>query len=142
MSTKLTSLYIVSIFRNVLKDNVISSFVKFLNLISSDEKNFVDDLKSYSEFISFFYDSYPNQNLYEYLKNLVYQDENVISKGCSNCVKENNAIISSARYELSLFDNLLSFDYQTIKDLFLQQTMLYCHKSADQTVADVVLCNR
>ena len=105
MTTKLTSLLLISVYRNVLKDDVVSSFVKFLNLLSSEEKNFVDDLKSYSDFIAKFYDKSFNQNLYEYVKHLVFTDENIISKGCSNCIKE--------------IDGLLAFDYKTIKDLFL-----------------------
>lgn len=119
MTTKLTSLLLVSIFRNILNDEVVSSFLKFLNLLSSDEKNFVDDLKSYSDFISVFYDKTADQNLYEYLKKLVYTDENIISKGCSDCINDNEQLLSTARYELTLLDSLLSFDYKTIKDLFL-----------------------
>lgn len=119
MSSKLTSLLLVSVFKNVLKDKVISSFVAFLNQLSSDEKNFSSDLKLYSEFISNFYDIHQNQNLYEYLKKLIYIDENIISKGCSSCISENNQLLNTARYELTLLDNLISFDYQTIKDLFL-----------------------
>lgn len=119
MTTKLTSLLLVSIFRNILNDEVVSSFLKFLNLLSSDEKNFVDDLKSYSDFISVFYDKTQDQNLYEYLKKLVYTDENIISKGCSDCINDNEQLLSTARYELTLLDSLLSFDYKTIKDLFL-----------------------
>ena len=119
MSSKLTSLLLVSVFKNVLKDKVISSFVAFLNQLSSDEKNFSSDLKLYSEFISNFYDIHQNQNLYEYLKKLIYIDENIISKGCSCCISENNQLLNTARYELTLLDNLISFDYQTIKDLFL-----------------------
>lgn len=119
MTTKLTSLLLVSIFRNILNDEVVSSFLKFLNLLSSDEKNFVDDLKSYSDFISVFYDKTTDQNLYEYLKKLVYTDENIISKGCSDCINDNEQLLSTARYELTLLDSLLSFDYKTIKDLFL-----------------------
>ena len=119
MSSKLTSLLLVSIFKNVLNDEVISSFVSFLNQLSSDEKNFSSDLKLYSEFISSLYQKSENQNLYDYLKKLIYTDENIISKGCSSCVNENNQLLNTAKYELTLFDNLVSFDYQTIKDLFL-----------------------
>ena len=50
---------------------------------------------------------------------MVYTDENIISKGCSNCIKENEQLLNTARYELTLLDNLLAFDYKTIKDLFL-----------------------
>ncbi len=119
MSSKLTSLLLVSVFKNVLKDNVINSFIQFLEQLSSDEKNFSSDLKLYSDFITSFYDVSETQNLYEYLKKLVYTDENVISKGCSSCIKNNVQLLETARYELTLLDNLISFDYETIKDLFL-----------------------
>ena len=97
MSSKLTSLLLVSVFKNVLKDKVISSFVTFLNQLSSDEKNFTSDLKLYSEFISIFYDSHDNQNLYDYLRKLIYTDENIISKGCCSCVSENNQLLNTTR---------------------------------------------
>ncbi len=119
MSSKLTSLLLISVFKNVLKENVIDLFIQFLEQLSSDEKNFVSDLKLYSDFITSFYDVSETQNLYEYLKKLVYTDENVISKGCSSCIKNNVQLLDTARYELTLLDNLISFDYETIKDLFL-----------------------
>jgi len=119
MITKLTSLLLVSIFKNVLKDKILVSFVEFLDGLSSDEKDFSKDLKSYSNFISEFYEISNSQNLYEYVKNLIYTDENIISKGCTDCIKDNITLLETAKYELKLFDNLLSFDYETIKDLFL-----------------------
>lgn len=119
MSSKLTSLLLISVFKNVLKDKVISSFVTFLNQLSSDEKNFSNDLKLYSDFINNLYDVSQTQNMFEYVKKLVYIDENIVSKGCSSCICENNQLLNTARYELTLLDNLISFDYQTIKDLFL-----------------------
>lgn len=119
MSSKLTSFLLISIYKNVLNDDVIDTFIKFLNQLSSDEKNFTSDLKAYSNFISKFYEACPSLNLYDYVKHLIYTDENIISKGCSNCVKENNILLNAAKYELSLFDSLVSFNYQTIKDLFL-----------------------
>ena len=119
MSSKLTSLLLISVFKNVLKDKVISSFVTFLNQLSSDEKNFSNDLKLYSDFINKLYDVSQTQNMFEYVKKLVYIDENIVSKGCSSCICENNQLLNTTRYELTLLDNLISFDYQTIKDLFL-----------------------
>lgn len=119
MTTKLTSLILISVFKNILKDEAVSLFIRFLNMLSSEEKSFVDDLKSYSDFIAKFYDKSQNQNLYDYLKHLIYTDENIISKGCGNCIRENEHLINTARYELTLLDNLLSFDFKTIKDLFL-----------------------
>ena len=119
MSSKLTSLLLISVFKNVLKDKVISSFVTFLNQLSSDEKNFSNDLKLYSDFINNLYDVSQTQNMFEYVKKLVYIDENIVSKGCCSCICENNQLLNTARYELTLLDNLISFDYQTIKDLFL-----------------------
>ena len=119
MSSKLTSLLLISVFKNVLKDKVISSFVTFLNQLSSDEKNFSNDLKLYSDFINKLYDVSQTQNMFEYVKKLVYIDENIVSKGCSSCICDNNQLLNTTRYELTLLDNLISFDYQTIKDLFL-----------------------
>lgn len=116
MSKLTTSLLLISIFRNILKDSIISSFIELLNNIKSNaDINAI--LRTYSEFISLLYEKEPNQNLYNYLKNLIYTDENLLSKGCSDCISKNNQILETARYELSLFDNLLSFDYLKIKNL-------------------------
>ena len=114
MKNTITSLLLVSIFKNVLKDEVISSFVNLISLISSTE-NITEILKAYSLFVSKLYERAENQNLYLYLKNLIYTDENILSNGCSECISENNVILGTAKYELSLFDLLLSFNYIEIK---------------------------
>ena len=118
MSDILTSLLVISVFKTVLNDKVISGFINFLHSLLSDNNDFENDLKLYSEFISSFYNSDNNQNLYEYLKNLIYIDDNIISRGCSNCIKENKQIIDTAKYELICLYNILSYDYQKIMGLF------------------------
>lgn len=115
MKNLITSLLLVSIYKNILNDVVISSFIKFISLLNSSE-NINQILESYSEFISNLYEKNSEQNLYLHLKHLIFTDENVISKGCSDCIYENNILLNTAKYELSLFDNLLEFDYKTLKD--------------------------
>ena len=119
MKNTITSLLLVSIFKNILKDEVISSFVNLISLITSTE-NITEILKAYSSFTSKLYEKDKKQNLYLYIRNLIYTDENILSKGCSDCICENNIILDTAKYELSLFDSLLSCDYQELKmNLFL-----------------------
>ncbi|HIS88401.1 TPA: hypothetical protein IAA87_03125, partial [Candidatus Avigastranaerophilus faecigallinarum] len=51
MSKLTTSLLLISIFRNILKDSIISSFIELLNNIKSNaDINAI--LRTYSEFIS------------------------------------------------------------------------------------------
>jgi hypothetical protein len=108
-----TPLLIISIFKNVVNDKVVNSFVEFLSNLSYSS-DFDVILNSYSDFISLLYENSNNQNLYEYVKNLIYKDENILSKGCSSCVKDNENIINSAEYELSLIFNLLKNDYSKV----------------------------
>lgn len=115
MKNLITSLLLVSIFKNIYNDCVIASFIKFISLLNSSD-NLNEIIESYSKFISNLYDKNENQNLYFHLKQLIYTDENVISKGCSDCIYENNILMNTAKYELSLFDKILDFDYETLKE--------------------------
>lgn len=116
MSNITTSLLLISIFRNVLKDPVVASFVQFLSHLNTKD-GFEQIIKSYTDFISLLYEKEENQNFYARVKYLIYTDENIISKGCSDCVRENNQILNTADYELSLFDLLLENDYSKIKSI-------------------------
>ena len=120
MKTTVTALKLVTIYKNVLKDDVISSFVDFISLLTMCD-NFDEILKGYSKFIAKLYEKEPFQNLFMHLKNLIYTDENVISKGCSSCSFDNKYLIDTAKYELSLFDKLLEFDYSRIKNEFVSR---------------------
>ena len=116
----ITSLLLISIFKNVLKDEIVSSFIKFLELLQNDV-HVEEVLRSYSDFSYYLYNAQYNQNLYDYVKHLIYTDENILSNGCGNCIKENNQIIQTAAYELSLFDKLLDFDYNFVKKIFINK---------------------
>jgi len=120
MSKITTSLLLISIFRNILKDSVTDSFISFLSSINNDS-SFENIIKSYTDFISLLYEKEINQNFYSYLKHLIYTDENILSKGCSDCISENNKILNTAAYELELLDNLLLNDYQKIKNMLLEK---------------------
>ena len=111
MNDKLTSLLLISIYKNVLKNNIVELFISLLDFLLNSDNNFERDLKAYSNFINVFYETAETQNLYEYVSNLIYTDENIISKGCSDCIKDNEQLLSTANYELSLIYNLLSFDF-------------------------------
>ncbi|MCD7779593.1 MAG: ATP-binding protein [Candidatus Gastranaerophilales bacterium] len=116
MNNITTSILIITIFKNILNDNVIVSFINFLNAVNENH-DFCEGLKLYSDFISLLYEKDVNQNFYEYLKRLIYEDENILSKGCSKCIRENNQILNTAEYELTLLNNLLEFDYTKIQNL-------------------------
>ncbi len=115
MKLKLTSLYLISIFKNILNNEVFTSYVEFLKTMDS-ETDFDEILKKYSFFINKFYENSKNQNLYEYIYNLVKVDENIISHGCGCCKKDNEDIINTAQYELSLIHNIISISYEDIKE--------------------------
>ncbi len=118
MTLKFTSLILISIFKNVINDNVVRLFVDLLKHLTKDEKNIEYDLKLYSDFVEALYSKNQNQNLFEYLSSLIYTDENIISKGCSDCIRENNQLLDTARYELSLINELVKFNYDEIRQMF------------------------
>ncbi len=108
MNNLLTALKIITVFENVKNDNVVFAFIRVCS--SLNENDFEKFLTVYSDFISLLYKKEKNQNLYNYIKNLIYKDENIISKGCFS-----NLILDTAGYELSLFDRLLDFKFSNIK---------------------------
>jgi len=120
MNNIITSLLLISIFKNIAENKVIAAFIKFLSNIN-DDMDFDIVIKSYSGFIAELYCENPKQDLYEHLKHLIYTDENIISRGCGECIKENDLIMQTAAYELSVFDTLLVFDYKSIKTLLLKK---------------------
>ncbi len=115
-----TSLLVISIFKNVINDEVVSSFINFVSQLENN-KNFDELIKLYTDFTSLLYEKELNQNLYNYLKFLIYTDENIISKGCGNCIKENEQIINSADYEIKLLDKLFLYDYSYIRSHLLSK---------------------
>lgn len=120
MKSKITSLNLISIYKNVLKNEIVSTYVSFLLSINTNE-TFENLLKQYSNFIYILYNSEFKQDFFACLKHLIYTDENILSKGCSDCIRDNESIINTAKYELSLFDNLLKIDYEKVRSIFLEK---------------------
>lgn len=114
MSNNYISLLLISIYKNIIEDKIISTFIDFLTSVNNKE-NFETLLKKYSDFISLLYDANSEMNLRKYVKALIYKDENILSKGCSDCINENEQILQTARYELSSIDKLLNNNYESIK---------------------------
>lgn len=104
------SLKIIAVFKNVVNDKVVSAFINILLLINGS--NFTEFLTAYSDFISLLYENEPAQNFYNYIKMLIYKDENILAK---NHNKENKNIINTAKYELKLLDKLSAYDYNSIQ---------------------------
>lgn len=102
------------IFRNLLKDKVISSFVK----LNYEGKSKEETYELYAQFVSFLYES--TDNLSEYVKSLVLEDENAyILRAGTDRITENyqNALES----ELTLLDELTLITPEDIK-IFLRIT--------------------
>ncbi len=120
MNSLITSLLLISIFKNVTKNKVIKSFIGFLKC-AYDDNNFDTVIEAYSKFISELYSEAGNQNLYTYLKQLIYTDNNIISRGCGACAEENSRLLETGAYELSVFDKLVLIDYKNIKNMILDK---------------------
>ena len=117
MNNITTNLLLITVFKNILKDAVIHSFVEFLSELQNSS-NFDLILTKYSEFISCLYENENSQNLFIYLKKLLYTDENIISKGFYLNNTDNKLMIDNAKYELSLFNELLNYNYSCVKSIF------------------------
>ena len=113
-----TPLLVVSIFKNILKDEVVFSYINFLSNLSYSS-DFDVIMKSYTDFISLLYEKESEQNLFNYVKKLIYSDKNIISVGCNSNILQNENILTTAKYELSLIDKLLKYDYDKIKSDFI-----------------------
>ena len=114
------TLLVISVLKNILQDEVVCSYINFLSNLSYNS-DFDVIMKSYTDFISLLYEREPHQNLYDYIKKIIYSDNNIISNGCGNCINENENILNTAEYELSLIDNLLKYDYEKIKADFTEK---------------------
>ena len=113
MSSLVISLKIITIFKNIINDGAVSSFIDVLT--ETDNYDFDKFLSAYSNFISILYAKEKNQNFYNYVKELIYTDENIISKGCGSCISENNTILNTANYELTLINKLFIDNFADFK---------------------------
>jgi len=111
MNRTALSLLSSAVFKNVLNDCVIKAFIDTLNEL--EKGSFEKILKLYASFISLLYEREENQNIYNYVKFLLYTDENILSKRQE--INNYSTILDTAEYELSLLDNLLKHDYYFFK---------------------------
>lgn len=112
---KIRNLLVVTIFKNVLENAIINSFFNFL--LSIEEEQSADkSLRLYSEFVYLLYNSNFDASLDNCLRHLIYTDENIMSKKVS-LLADDKQILKTAQYELSLFSELLKYDYEKIQEL-------------------------
>ena len=113
MEKFLSSLKLICIYKNVINDEIVS---KFLKVLSEIKKSGYDDiLASYTDFISLFYEKEKTLNFFNYIKFLIFTDENLVSKNANN-TKLSNEILITAEYELSVISNIFEYNYNFIKD--------------------------
>ena len=112
----ISNIYIITVFKKLLQDDVIKSFINLIESINKDS-NFSDNLKLYSDFVYKLYNSEKDANLFNYLKKLLYSDDNILAKNSRN-IKDNDNIFKSAVFELKILDELLKYNYIEIKKLF------------------------
>lgn len=115
-----SSLLLISIFKNVIKDKTVELFITFLKLLKEND-NFEIILKSYTDFIISLYETNENQNIYLHVRKLIFTDENIISKGCVDCAKLNDFLLSTAEYELTLISELTSIDFNVVQKTFKEK---------------------
>ncbi len=109
-----TPLLAVTVFKNVIKNEVVSYFIDFISSMEQDSE-FDIVLSNYSRFVSGLYDT-NDINLFEYVKNLIYSDKNILS----NDIK-NERILETTEYEISLINNLLFYNYENVKKELLSK---------------------
>ena len=112
MDKFLVSLNLISIYKNILNDKVVSKFIVFLKeLETSLDLNTI--FLSYSNFIAELYKEEKNQNFFSYIKFLLHTDENIVSK---KPFELNQTLINTAEYELSLISDMFQFNFGFIQD--------------------------
>ena len=115
----ISNIYIITVFKNILNDNIIHSFINFIVSVN-DDKDLNDNLKLYSDFVYKLYKADKNANLYNYIKRLLQTDCNVLSVNYKD-IMESDFIFKSAIFELNVFDELIKYDYKTIKSILLDK---------------------
>lgn len=100
LSLKLNAL---SVFRSLLEDEVIANLMQFIDLRETDEKAAVS---LYSKFVSSLY--YAGGNLTEYVKALVFNDENVYIRAVGATDEVSPFLDEAARNELDSLSMLAS----------------------------------
>lgn len=113
MDKFLSAIKLICIYKNVINDKTVSRFIKILEALHSEDYNTV--ISRYSEFISNFYDYEETMNFFNYVKFLVFTDENTISKNAFK-TQLSQEFQKIAEYELSLISNMFAYNHNFIKE--------------------------
>lgn len=113
----------ITVFRNLLSDDVVSLFIKLLN---SDGNDF-EKLDIYSQFVSSLYGY--SASFSDYLKKAVFEDENayIILKAKNKEIPL--SVVRNIEFELDVFSKLTEISMNDIKKLISYDGFLPCFEN-------------
>lgn len=104
-------LHSVTVFRNILKDDVIEALLDFFDNYEKEKKVTVL-IDSYSEFVSRLYSV--SDSLGEYVLDLITNDENIYIKKVASAGPISEQLHECVKNELEVFQTLISLDSQAL----------------------------
>lgn len=105
-------LHAVSVFRNLLEDNVISALIE---LLDSEDKSLQTKLSLYGEFVHRLYDCC--DNLSKYVLNIVTDDENVFIKKAAHGEIISDELNEAVREELKVFGEVAALTRESFRGM-------------------------
>ncbi len=106
-----TRLHSVAVFRNLLKDDVVSAL---LNLLDSENDDMSEKVGKYGNFVHELYSH--TENLSKYILTIVTNDENIFIKKVANGQIISDELNECVRAELSVFEEIAGLTHDKLKD--------------------------
>ncbi len=106
-----TQLHSVAVFRNLLKDDVVSAL---MNLLDSDNADLLEKVDKYGRFV---HDLYAHtENLSRYILTIVTNDENVFIRKVANGQIISDEMNECVRAELAVFEEISRLTHDKLKN--------------------------
>ena len=103
----------IAIFRNLLKDNVVSSLLKFLE---AEHLSYDEQVDRYGQFLYELYNC--TENFSNYIFTIVLNDENVFIRKISNSQIVSDDLYERVKYELAIFEEISQLTHYKLSEEF------------------------
>ncbi|MBO8434986.1 MAG: ATP-binding protein [Tyzzerella sp.] len=122
-----SEIYSLVVFRNILKDTVVNSFLDMVDTI--EKGDIAENIKAYSDFVSKLFEN--NINFSDYILNIVLEDENVymLEKAQNNIVDD--MIEKCLLNELKVLEKLSNISSEDIKKYIGYKGFLADYKTSN-----------
>ena len=112
----------LTIYRNLIKDNVINKFIDLLDIFYYQSKDVSSFLNTYSEFFHVFEETGNGQTFSEYIMSLVLYDDNTFARKAASIDPENiaAALTFAAECDIACINEIIDIDAALIKRAAIQ----------------------